>query len=105
MRWIFISLLITFVTSSLAATESNTFEQRFQKLGKKLDQAKAKGEKIGQEAKQELQELKALSEDAGAKALEESSEARKDWKKRFSAALSELGVGMKNAWQKLKGDE
>ena len=105
MRWTIIFLSVFFVTSSLAATEANTFEQSFQKIGKKLDQAKAKGKEIGQEAKQEFQEIKAKGEDAGEKALKESKEARTDWKKRLKGAFTELGVGMKSAWKKLTGDE
>ena len=105
MRWTAIFLCLFFVTSSLAATESNTFEQSFQKVGKKLDQVKAKGQEIGQEAKQELQEIKAKGADAGEKVLEETKEARTDWKKRLKGAFSELGAGMKGAWRKLTGEE
>lgn len=86
-----------------AATESNSdsFEKSFQNLGKKLDQAKAKGVEVGEDAKREWRELKAKTEQAAA----DTKEKRNDWSERLKGAVTELGAGLNNAWAKLKGEK
>ena len=90
-----------------AATESNqnTFEKSLQDFGKKLDQAQAKGEKLGQDAKKEWIELKAKTEKATEEAANSTKEKRKDWGKRLQSAASEVGAGFRNAWNKLTGEK
>lgn len=88
-----------------AATDTNSFEKSFQNLGKKLDQAKAKGQEVGQDAKEEWQELKAKTEKVTTVAKEETKEARDDWSQRLNGAFTEFGAGIRNAWSKLKGEK
>lgn len=90
-----------------AATEptTNTFEKSMQEFGKKLDKAQARGEKLGQDAKKEWQDLKAKTEKATDEVATNTKEKGQDWGKRFKSAMSELGQGMQNAWEKLKGEK
>jgi len=103
MRFVLIVTSLFFL-SSFAATEENSFEKSLQNFGKKLDQAKAKGEKLGQEAKKEWKEIQSKTEKATNEAAAKTEERGKDWGTRVKGALSEFGAGVKNAWNKLKGD-
>lgn len=104
----FLSLcILTAAPFASAATESNsnTFEKSLQEFGKKLDRAQARGEKLGQEAKKEWQELKVKTEKASDEVASNTKEKGQDWGNRFKGAMTELGVGLQNAWAKLKGEK
>jgi hypothetical protein len=90
-----------------AAVESsqNSFEKSFQEFGKKLDEAHAKGQKLGQDAKKEWQELKAKTEKTTEQATATGKEKSADWSHRLQSAVSELGQGFHKAWVKLKGEK
>lgn len=99
--------LISAAPFASAATESNsnTFEKSLQEFGKKLDKAQARGEKLGQDAKQEWQELKVKTEKATDEVAANTKEKSQDWGKRLKGAVSELQTGLHNAWIKLKGEK
>lgn len=103
MRFILIAAALVFI-SGLAANEDSSFEKSLQSFGKKLDEAKAKGEKLGQEAKKEWKEIQAKTEEATEEAAAKTEEKGKDWGTRVKGAFTEFGAGVKNAWRKLKGD-
>jgi hypothetical protein len=108
MRLILISFMILSAAPFAgAATEStqNSYEKSFQEFGKKLDEAQAKGQKLGQDAKKEWQDLKTKTEKATEQAASASKEKRQDWSNRLQGAVSELGVGFRKAWNKLKGEK
>jgi hypothetical protein len=90
-----------------AATENSqdSYEKSFQEFGKKLDEAHAKGQKLGQDAKKEWQELKAKTEKTTEQAAAASKEKREDWGHRLQGAVSEVGQGFRKAWNKLKGEK
>jgi F0F1-type ATP synthase membrane subunit b/b' len=93
-----------FLFSAGAATQENSFEKSFQSFGKKLDQAKAQGKQLGKDAKKEWKEIQAKTDKATDELAEKTEAKGKDWKARLKGAFSELGAGMKNAWNKLKGE-
>ncbi len=101
-----ILLILTslFFFSAVASTEDNTFEKSLQTVGKKIDQAKAKGEKLGTEAKNEWKAIQAKTEKATDDIGEKTEAKGKDWGTRVKGAFTEFGAGVKNAWNKLKGD-
>lgn len=90
-----------------AATETSqdSYEKSFQEFGKKLDEAQIKGQKLGQDAKKEWQELKAKTEKTTEHAMAASKEKREDWGQRLQGAVSELSTGFRRAWSKLKGEK
>ena len=75
-----------------------------QTFGKKLDQAKARGEKLGTEAKKEWKELQAKTEKATDEVANKTQAKGKDWRARVESAATEFGAGIRNAWNKLKGE-
>lgn len=93
-----------FVATAPASPQSNSFEESFKTFGKKLDQAKAKGEKLGADAKKEWKELKQKTEKVADSAAEKTQAKSKDWSERIKGAASEIGTGIKNAWAKLVGE-
>ena len=103
MRLVLIVASLFFI-SSFASTEENSFEKSLQSFGKKLDEAKAKGKKLGKEAKKEWEEIQAKTEKATEEAADKTEEKGKDWGARLKGAATEFGEGIKNAWNKLKGD-
>lgn len=110
MRTIIIAILMTILPGaySAAATENNSFEKSFQSFGKKIDdaaaKAKAKGQELGRETKEELNEMKAKTEQAAEEAAAKTKKQRDTWGARITGAFSDLGEGMKNAWNRLKGE-
>ncbi len=100
-----LSVLAIYAAPLSAATEPNSFEKSFQDFGKKLDEAKAKGHELSQDAQKEWNELKAKTEKASKEAAENTKETRKDLGERLKGAVSELGTGIHNAWVKLKGEK
>jgi|GEM_PF-5281345 len=103
MRFILITLSLFFF-SAVASTQENSFEKSFQDFGKKLDQAKAKGQKLGNDAKKEWKEIQAKTDKATDDLAEKTEAKGKDWKTRLKGAFTEFGAGVKNAWHKLQGE-
>lgn len=105
---ILLGVLCLFFISAQAATEENSFEKSLQNFGKKLDEAKAKGEKLGTEVKKEWKEIQSKTDQATgqlADQIADKTEAKgKDWTTRVKGAFNELSTGVKNAWNKLNGD-
>ena len=99
---IFLSLSIFYVGP--VSSDERSFETRFQQIGKKLDEATSKGKELGADARRELEELKAAGEKAGRDAKNESQAKSQSWSNRFKSAFQELGVGIKNAWNKISED-
>lgn len=99
-------LIVTslFFFSAVASTEETSFEKSFQTFGKKVDQAKAKGEKLGKDAKKEWEEIQAKTEKATDEIGDKTEAKGKDWGTRVKGAFTEFGAGVQNAWNKLKGD-
>lgn len=93
-------LLALFMMSLPALAEEPTFEKRLQQLGRKLDEAQARGQVLSEEAKRELRDLEAR----GRTLAEDTKESRERWSARLMAAGREVGIGFKNAWEKLKGE-
>ena len=87
-----------------SATDEVSFEKSLQKFGKKLDEAKAKGQKLGEEAQKDWKEIQSKTEKATDELATKSEAKGKDWQGRLKGAFTEFGAGVKNAWEKLKGD-
>lgn len=101
---ILIGILCLFLITAKAATEEKSFEKSLQNFGKKLDQAKAKGEKLEAEVKKEWKEIQSKTDQATDQIAENTEAKGKDWTTRVKGAFTEFGAGVKNAWNKLKGD-
>ena len=91
-------VIIFFIVSlDLFASDNQSFERNFQKIGKKIDQAAKKGKElgstIGKEAKEGLQEVKETAQEI----------KERPWKDRITSAFNDLGSGIKNAWASLTG--
>lgn len=96
--------LFLFFFTVIASTQENSFEKNFQSFGKKVDQAKAKGEKLGTEAKKEWKDIQAKTEKAADNITDKTEAKGKDWRTRVKGAFTEFGSGVKNAWNKLNGE-
>ena len=101
---VFLGVLCLFFISAQAATEENSFEKSLQSFGKKLDEAKAKGEKLGADVKKEWKQIQSKTDQATDQIADKTEAKGKDWSTRVKGAFNEFGVGVKNAWSKLKGD-
>jgi len=98
-------ILISFTLfSARASTQENSFEKSFAQFGKKLDQAKSEGKKLGQDAKKEWQDIQTKTDKATDELAEKTEAKGRDWRARVKSAAEEFGAGVKNAWNKLKGD-
>lgn len=98
-------ILISFTLfSARAATQESTFEKSFAEFGRKLDQAKTEGKKLGQDAKKEWKEIQSKTDKATDDLAEKTEAKGRDWRARLKSAADELGAGVKNAWSKIKGD-
>ena len=97
MRLLLILMSFT-LFSARAATQENSFEKSFAEFGKKLDQAKSEGKKLGQDAKKEWKEIQTKT-DKATDDLAEKTEARgRDWRARLKSSAYEFGTGVRNAW-------
>jgi hypothetical protein len=123
MRSVFVALLL-FTPGLFAEPDiSASFEASYAKLQKKIGELKAKGDKVSEKTRKEIEDLMVqmnhehteLKRQLEAKNQQVREEVRQnidagkqkseDWSDRFSAAWHEIGGGVKRAWHKLKKDE
>ena len=119
MRSLFVALVLFSFTAVSEDRLSTTFESNYLLLQKKIDRLKAKGEKITEETRRDMDDLMAkmnhehaeLKRELEKKNSEVSARADTvhktsvDWSNRVKSAYHELSEGAEKAWSKIKKGE
>jgi hypothetical protein len=109
-------LLSTSFGASSDANVSSTFESSYNQLEKKVADLKAKGDKIDDQTRKEIdnllmqmnhehtqlkRELELKNQQLTQK-VNEGVKVEQDWSQRISSAFHEVGGGFTRAWERLK---
>jgi ribosomal protein L9 len=117
MRFVFLSIILLSAGAfSDQITLQNSFETNYNLLQQKIEGLKAKGEKVTDQSRQEMENLMVQMNHNHAelkKELERKNQqlsqqvdqgvrTGQDWSKRISSAYQDLSDGFTKAWAKLK---